>query len=380
MSTEAQGSLSYVAIAQETAYDTVPAVAFTALSLSNETLGSSATKIVSSEVRPDRTVPNARKGNNANQGTITSDFYLSRYTPLWNQLLGGTWTNSAAIVPGALADQAYTIGTYVSSNNKFYLVVKGGTVVTVAPALTHTSGIVAIDGVEFLYVGANTISIYHHTLNGAATLPTGGITAEKGILGGTSDFYDVFTGGRVDSGKLTIPKDGIVQVAWDLIFRQLLPPATATASTGAITTPTDESVTSSETVILLSGTENYDAEDGNLTITNNIEKDNYVIGSKDRRGVNPGRRECSGALTLVFVDATEYDLFLNESTFSLAFCFRDLSGNFMKITFNEVKFFGDPLPKISGQGTIKVSYEWQAFKRTAATDVTVELWNQNAAA
>ncbi len=364
----AKGSLSFINWGNEMAYGTAPASTGTnywGIPFVNEGLDQTINPIVSAEIRPDRTVPGVRGGNRASGGPITTDFGIHRHAGFFQHLLGGGAFVTTTLTPTALVAATYVRGDYVTSNSKLYLCTVGGTEGG-TPALTHTAGEAQLPGgTVWEYVGASTVTIYKHVLTGGPNLPTGGIVAEKGIVGGDTNLYQMFVGGRMNSGRITIPQDGLVQAAWDILFQKPLPATSSPTTTGVVIG--DSPVMGFESMMSLSGNENYDLRDGNFEIMNNISGTDYRIGSRDRKTTTEARRECRGQFTAYFTDITLFNYFQNETLFDALFSFHR-SGNFLSIEFPEAKFFGTPLPKIGGAGTVTSTFDLHIQREVAAFD------------
>jgi hypothetical protein len=377
----AKGSLSFINWGNETTYGTAPVSSgsnYWGVPFVSEGLDMSVNPIMSAEIRPDRTVPGVRGGNRAAGGPITTDFAIHRHAAWFQHLIGGGSFTTTTITPTALAAGTWVRGDYVTSNTKLYLCVIGGTE-SGTPALTHTSGEAQLaGGTKWQYVGADSVPVYRHVLTGSPTLPTGGISAEKGIVGGDANLYQMFTGGRMNSGRITIPQEGIIQSAWDILFTKSLPETTTPATVGVVVG--DAPLAGHEAMLSLSGVENYDLRDGNFEINNNISGTDYRIGSRDRKAATEARRECRGQFTAYFTDLTMFSQFKNETVLGAIFSFYR-SGNFLSLEFPECKFFGTPLPKIGGAGTVSSTFDIVAYKEQASYDVQLIIkTTKNAAA
>lgn len=365
----AKGSKSGLAYKEESAWGTFATGDFAGLAIVSETLAEQINKVMSAEIRPDRTKPAIRGGNVAAGGSITTDLGVDRFGLFLKHLLTCVPVTTELVDADidALAEQAYVRGDLVKSNDKFYLCTLGGTVSDMGGGLTHTSGIAAIDGVKFEYLSANDVSVYRHVFTGGNTMPTGGLSFEKSIKGGSSDLFVQFRGGRVDSLDLTIPQEGAVQAAWNLLFKDSVK-ASATGA-GTVTYVAEEPVTGYEAFISFNnGQTTRPVRSGSLKIANSLEADVYCVGERTRREIPEKDRECSGSLDVYFQDATEYDIFKNETVVNTKISF-NRNGEFLQFEFPETKFTGSGTPQIAGSGVVTAKLEMSVFRQSAAFDV-----------
>lgn len=365
----AKGSKSGLAYKEESAWGTFATGNFAGLAFVSETLAEQINKVMSAEIRPDRTKPAIRGGNVAAGGGFTTDLGVDRFGLFLKHLLTCavvTTTLEAADI-SALAAAAYVRGALVKSNGNFYLCTLGGTITTLGGGLTHTSGIAEIDGVKFEFLAADTATVYQHVFTGGVTMPTGGLSFEKSVKGGNSDMFVQFRGGRVDSLDLTIPQEGAVQAAWSLLFKDSVKATSSGAGTVAYVA--EEPVTGYEAFISFdNGQTTRPVRSGSLKIANSLEADVYCVGERTRREIPEKDRECSGSLDVYFQDATEYDIFKNESVVNTKISFNH-GGEFLQFEFPETKFTGSGTPQIAGSGVVTAKLEMSVFRQTSAFDV-----------
>jgi hypothetical protein len=206
---------------------------------------------------------------------------------------------------------------------------------------------------------------WQHVLDGAQNLPTYGLTMEKGILGGDVSFYERYIDGKINSLQLTVPQEGIVKGAWEVLFNKVLA-STTTSNAGTPVSLNEIPVTGFEAACEIAGAETYDLREFTMTITNNMDADAYRVGSRFRKDIPENRREISGTATMYFSDATMVNRFKNETAFVMKPSFYH-GGDFMSFEMPVVKMFGDATPKTGGSGVLTSPYEFSAEKSGGAT-------------
>lgn len=277
-------------------------------------------------------------------GRSVADAVLNSTTLLTSATAAFTAQDVGSVVSGIGIPNGTTIAAFTSATN-----------VDMSAAATATgSGVVL-----------NVNQIFRYVLTAGAILPSGGISVEKGIVGGDTNLYQVWNGGRINSLRMTVPQEGMLQAAWDFVFLKTATATSAPYATGAVVA--DSPVVGYEAMLTIAGSENYDLRDGNFEIMNNISSTDYRIGSRDRKAVTEARREIKGQFTAYFTDATLFTKFQNEDTFATIFSFYR-KGEYMSLEFPECKFFGTPIPKIGGPGVVSSSFDIVAFKEAAGYD------------
>ncbi len=369
----AKGSKSGLSYKEESAWGTFATGNFAGLAFVSETLAEQINKVQSAEIRPDRTKPAIRGGNVAAGGGVTTDLGCDRFGIFLKHLLTcvPVTTPLEAADITALAVGAKVRGDLVKSNNKFYLCTLGGTLTTASPALTHTEGVAELDGVKFEYLCADSETVYSTVFTGGTTMPTGGLSFEKSVKGGDADMFVQFRGGRVDSLDLTIPQEGAVQAAWNLLFKDSV--KSSSSGAGTVAYIAEEPVTGYEAFISFNaGQTTRPVRSASLKIGNSLEADVYCVGERTRREIPEKDRECSGSLDVYFQDSTEYDIFKNETVVNTQISF-NRKGEFLKFEFPETKFTGSGTPQIAGSGVVTAKLEMSVFRQTAAYDVRVTM-------
>ena len=387
----AKGAKSRLAWKEESAIGTVATGNFNYRPLTTESLDTAIETIQGEDIREDRATPNLRGGNISVGGNLTHDFGIANQGLPWlrHLLAAGEAANGSAYSLSAIAaSTAYKRGDYVlGTSDGVYLCVYGGTtdagIVQTSLSGTTVSGRENITSTTstplvFEYVGADGTDIYEHTLTAGSTFAAGGLSLEKMILGGTADLYIMFIGCRLNGLDLNMTQRGIVKASWDILGIT----NTSGASSGAGTPASLAEVPVVGHDIYIHMADSYNGvnnnqiwREGTLRVQNGIDADAFVLGSRYRIDVPEGQRQVNGSLTAYFVDSTQYNQFINETTITMGISMiRD--GDFLRFEFPEVKLTGNGAPKISGAGLMTMQFDWTAFKNAGAHDVRVIARNQ----
>jgi len=309
-------------------------------------------------------------------GGISLDLYSAKLGLILKHCISDTLTTTT-ITPSALAAQAYTRGTYVTSNSNVHVCTVAGTVTTLGGGLTGTTTgtTQSIDTATFMVVGATAIVMKQHVITGAPGFPTGGLSFEKRIRGSTADTYFPMSAGRIGSLNLNIPQEGILTA--DLtILGKAFADASVTSIAGTPTEVIDDPFTGFEAQIDVNSIAQSIVESGSISINNNFDANVFVVGLRTRKDIPPGRREIKGSFVMFFENLTQYQIFKNETVIPVRLSLIH-NGNYMEIDLPECKFTGgSPTPVIAGNGTIKQTFEFTAFKDAGAYDIRITLKNQ----
>jgi hypothetical protein len=212
-------------------------------------------------------------------------------------------------------------------------------------------------------------------LVGNKDLPTVGISVEKRIRGSTADTYFQYLGGRVGDLSINVPQEGIVTIDAAWLFKTSNDGTTASVA-GTTTQTPDEPVTGFNAEIVVNAVTQTVVQSATLKISNNLDSNAFVVGSRQRKDIPVGQRAVSGTLTCFFEDLALFALFAAETVFAtkLSFIF---NGNYTEFNMPECKFTGGtPTPQIAGNGTVTATFNFDAFKDSGAYDVRVALKNQ----
>jgi hypothetical protein len=391
----AKVSKSRLLWAEETAYATAPASgAYKQLPLSSESLVENIGRIVSDEIRSNRTVPAVRGGNIGTGGSITTDFGPVRHVRWLRHLLASAVTQrtygALALTPDVeipmLQAEPVSRGMYRIDADRIYLCVSGGTVSGADATLglsyggegsPSTGQETLAGGTVWEYVQDASALLYEKTIVGGNDFPVGGLTFEKQILGGTA-LYVQFLGCRINTLGLTIPQEGIVQAEWGMVgLKSNKLGAAVDADPDAVS---DDPFTGYEAYLGYVTGNNVGAarpiREGNINITNNIEESVYCWGSRFRKEVPPNRREVTGQITTYFETHDEYDFFKNETVNHVELSF-NRNGLITIIDLPEVKLTGTGTPSISGQGVITAQFNLDPFNAAGAHDIRIRTFTKS---
>jgi len=373
------GSASKLFYLKETTLGTFPSGNFNQLAFSSESISANIGVIKSQQMSADRSAPSARGGNIQVGGSITTDFGLSRFGIFLAHLLGAAPTTTT-ITPTAGADStAYVRGEIVSVGSNDYICVTGGTSSSDIEAdVTGTEYNVRLTSgtAQFVYMGATATAKKSHVFTGDSDLLAHGLSVERAFLGGTSDVYLRCSGGRINSLAITIPQEGIIQSVWDMLFLGQLVNA-GSSGAGTPVASDEPGPIGYNTFIEIEGVESGIIQDGNFTISNELDGDSFVVGSRYRRSISAQRRNITGSFNMLFEDDTHLEQFLNESELTLSIWMQE-GGAIAKFDFPRVRLSGDGAPKITGAGRITQSFNFDAMGASGSYDVRVTLKNTTA--
>jgi hypothetical protein len=102
-----------------------------------------------------------------------------------------------------------------------------------------------------------------------------------------------------------------------------------------------------------------------LETTGNLRAQN-CIGSLAAVGVGTGRLEITGDVTLFFENTTEYNKFLNNTSFKISFRVQDVYNNAYVITLPKVKYEGMTMNSGGLDGEVELSGTYRALLGTTA--------------
>lgn len=381
----AKGSKSLIGWKQESTYGTAPtAAAYNGLLLNNETLDESINPIIGEDIRSDRATPGVRGGNIAAGGSVTSDFAITRFGPLFRHCLaaGNAAVPTTLTVPTLAASTAYARGDYVeSAAGDLYVCTFGGTTGSgvTSSSLTVQAGEQEVVGasttiLKFEYVGVEaSVPIYEHVFTGGIDFPTGGLSLEKKIGGIATPIYITHTGVRINSFDLSVPQEGVSKITFNLLAAASAKSTSANAS--SIVNPTDDITNGPNWKIGLNdpnGSGSRCHKEFSLNVSNSIDESVYCLGKRVREELPEGVRKLSGRLSMYFIDSAEYDYFKNETKVAMR-ASSVYNGEVFIIDMPEVKLFGNASPKISGSGAIMADYEFTGFKLTSGYDIRITI-------
>lgn len=223
-----------------------------------------------------------------------------------------------------------------------------------------------------------------HILKAGSTDP-GGLSIEKRFNDITK--YLRYWGAKIDSLNLTFPQEGYITGNFNFLAKGEISDENAAAdypggtygSSGVSISPaasfsTDEPFVGYSSVIqegnpLVNITKITQAS---LTISNNLNPDGFVMSSRYRECITPGKRNVTGNVTMFFVNMDQYNKFLNETRTALRFFFQRGTKSF-DIFMPRVEFTGES-PKINDEGGLTLTIPFRALHDyNEGTDVKVTI-------
>lgn len=389
----AKGSKSQLIWKEESTYGVQPSGNWNQLPLNSETMDENINTIQGEDIRADRANPALRGGNINTSGGITHDFGPVRSLTFFRHLLAATSIATNPVTVSAIAASTdYVRGDYVAgADASIWCCVRGGkTKSTITSAVLDVDLGTRIEVLEdtssnpnliFELAKATTGTVYEHVIVPGTDFPAVGISMAKKIVGGNSPLYVGFTGCRINSVDFTVPQEGIVKSAWNILARRSAELSSEPGGTPALFA---EDPFAGFSAYLhyngdAPGTANRAIREWSGTITNNTAEDCYVISDRFKVDLPEGVRRASGRMSMYFLDATEYHHFKNETQISLGLSLIH-RGLLFRIDFAEVKLTGAGTPKISGQGAMTADYEWTAYKLDSTNEISITARNLTAGA
>lgn len=322
-------------------------------------LGGSKNQFQSETINDKRAVLGLGEGNKAVEGDIVTDFQPEGQEIFWRHLLGKE--------AGEDTDKTGLVRTTIS-----------------APETTD---------IDHEFNGYSKL-----TMKGAADTHQG-LVIQKAFTS-IEEFY-VYAGCRVNTMTLNIIQEGFHDINWNIIGTSEDIQDTDFFAGKVPSEVTDSGFTGYQaTLEVKKGAHKFMGDDvaadtdwvklgfvtqGNITITNDIETDGYVIGSDVRESAEHGVRNCSGSWTMFYHNSEIYQLYQQgvESAIRFVFDNHDPDPNkrkVIRITFPAVKFGGESAPIESAQGG-NLDLTFQAkYDQTSGTDVIVEFINKTSTA
>lgn len=210
------------------------------------------------------------------------------------------------------------------------------------------------------------------------SLPVG-LSIEKGLT--DIGQYFVFAGCRIDKLSLSLDAKGMVTGSLDVLGKSVTRAEASAGGTPAALAHVP--VVSHEAAVVELGNVAAQVVGMDLNMTNNLDGDVYILGSRERGGLPEGRGECSGNLSLMFRDdnaASIFDTWNNETETSIKVRYVDGNGNYVQIWLPRIKFFGGLIPKLATEKGIILPVPFRALKdATELSDLVIEIQNGEAA-
>jgi hypothetical protein len=398
--TQARGRKGRLAYVEENTWGTTPSSpSMTQLKAATygESLGGNIAKIVSNVINARGAQENARGGNIDVSGSLPFELPLVGMGTLFKHALGGATTGQDATQTTAItgveilyAEKGATSGdgslAYTNSTTKLAWTAPGdtaGTGVDVSgggdftlesstdgEALTVRVTAANLPGQD----ESDTITVqseYKHRIT-RGTLPTG-LTVEKGFTDIAQ--YIRFKGIKVNQLSVEVGNSGLASGSLDVMGKEF---ATATSELGSPSVPTHNPFIHHEATVEEGGA-TATVQALSMQVMNNLDGDNYPVGSAKRYALPEGDGDLTGSATFFFEDATYLDKWKNETESSLKAAFSNSNGS---VTFKmpKIKYFEAGVPMLeSAQGIVlPLNYQALASDDPDNTDLVVEIVNDQA--
>ena len=381
-----------VFIVEETTWGTTPATpALQELRLTGEGINYEIENITSDELRSDRMVSDTVQVGQTTSGNIDFELSFGTYDSLMESALYSAFVpidsgnTSDVITAGASGSNleisvsdtgtitlgsAYTIDVAVGqwvylnnattpANNNYYRVTGvAGNVLTVSPLPDTT---------EVLEATSTLSSSRLRNAPNAAGITEKSFTVQKVFNDTTVPTYQNFTGMIADTMSLNFEVGSILSGSFGFMGRA------ADIGTSQIAGATTVSATTTDVMNSVSNLNNIEFDDADtsasllsmtLETTGNL-RAQKAIGSLPSVGVGTGRLEITGSISLYFEDITEYNKFLQNTSFKVSFRVNDSAGNAYIVTLPKVKYEGMTMVAGGLDADIEMSGTYRALLGTS---------------
>lgn len=381
-----------VFIVEETTWGTTPATpALQELRLTGEGINYEIENITSDELRSDRMVSDTVQVGQTTSGPIDFELSFGTYDSLMESALYSAFVpidsgnTSDVITAGASGSNleisvsdtgtitlgsAYTIDVAVGqwvylnnattpANNNYYRVTGvAGNVLTVSPLPDTT---------EVLEATSTLSSSRLRNAPNAAGIVEKSFTVQKVFNDTTVPTYQNFTGMIADTMSLNFEVGSILSGSFGFMGRA------ADIGTSQIAGATTVSATTTDVMNSVSNLNNIEFDDADtsasllsmtLETTGNL-RAQKAIGSLPSVGVGTGRLEITGSISLYFEDITEYNKFLQNTSFKVSFRVNDSAGNAYIVTLPKVKYEGMTMVAGGLDADIEMSGTYRALLGTS---------------
>ena len=353
-----------IGYSKEVTYGITPAVALKTLRYTGESLQQAIDTKVSEEIRSDRQTADFIRSGLRTNGDINFELSYGTYQDLFEYgLFSAPWTTPVVVTLGA------TTVAIATSGNNFTLTRSAGSWITDGILTTHvgrwvrTAGFAAANNnglAKIVSVAATILTVTNigMTAVGATATTTATLLAE--ILAGTTvssisiernyaeiaTEFAAYTGQLINQISLNGTANGIMTGSFGFLGKQETSFA-ATIGTGA-------PVASYSTVTpVMNGIDNMEAcFEGNISaalfsftfqLQNNL-RERLQMGTLGPISIATGQIGISGNIVVYFTSKTLADKFLNFTGSSLAFKFKDSSGNRCVWDIPQLKYSSGPRP------------------------------------
>lgn len=198
----------------------------------------------------------------------------------------------------------------------------------------------------------------------AAGITEKSFTVQKRFNDATSVIYQNLTGMIVDGFSFNFDTGSILGGTFNFMGRG--------SELGAIAGSTDRLATTTSVMNSVSNLVNIEFDDTDtsasiismtLETTGNL-RAQKAVGSLPAVGVGTGRQEISGSISVYFENITEYQKFLDNTSFKISFRLQDNDGNAYVITMPKVKYEGSTMNAGGLDGDIELAGNWRALLGT----------------
>jgi len=273
----------------------------------------------------------------------------------------GTITFGSAVAHNFVVGQWIQTSNFAASNlNGVFARITGvsGNVLTVSPAplTTEATNI----------TGGRVSGARLRNSPNAAGITQKPFTIQKRFNDATSVIYQNLTGMVADTMGLSFDTGSILTGNFGFIG------SSSNIGTSQIAGATDVGSTTTDVMNAVSNLQNIEFDDTDTTAclvsmtldtAGNLRAQNCV-GSLAAVGIGTGRQEITGSITLFFEDTTEYQKFLDNTSFKLSFRLQDGDNNAYVITLPKVKYEGQTMNSGGLDGEVELSGTYRALLGT----------------
>ena len=262
-----------------------------------------------------------------------------------HNLVVGQWINTGGFADSSL-NGVYHRVTAVSGNT---------VTVTPAPAANETN-----------QAGGWVSSSRLRNAPTAATVTQKPFTIQKRFNDATSVVYQNLTGMIAEGMSLSFDTGSILTGSFNFVGRG------SAIGTTQIAGATDAGATTTDVMNAVSNLQNIEFDDADTSaclVSMTMEtagnlRAQQCIGSLPAVGIGTGRQEITGSITLFFEDITEYQKFLDNTSFKISFRVQDAAGNAYVFTLPKVKYEGMTMNAGGLDGEVELSGSYRALLGT----------------
>lgn len=340
--------------------------------------------VVSDEIRPDGRTADVLRAGFGVEGAINCELsYLSHFQ-LMNSLTRNTTMTSGSTAT-ITATFAASGGTITRASGDFTTDFTAGGWVRVAGAVNSANnGVFKITAVSTTVLTVVGGTLVNETSTASVTckpaqVGTDGTTQvsmsiEKEFVDNTTDFERI-TGAIVDSWTLNVPVDGIITQSFG-IRAQDLTSQTATMGNGTITAVPNSPPPITAVAGVHKALDGYSALNlisATVEYRNNL-RAQEVMGTEGPVSMGFGRKEITGTIEAYYNAASLAVIAkaIAAGSFtpsSLAFVFKDTSGNYEIREFPAIKYVGAERIASGPSQDVRARLRWQAYYSSTAYEL-----------